>query len=279
MIPYFKTGLKNNEFCIWITGELLNEKDITKAMRKSLPEFDYCLTKGQLQIFSYAEWYLKGGIFSPDKVLNTWANNYNQMRAEGYECMRVAGDPGPLVEKHWARLIDYEARVNDSIGNYQMIALCTYSIEKCKRFKSIDLIRTHQFTLGKWNEKTRRLGMPTTRTVDNRKSSLPGSVVISGHKILERSIAAETGLDYLYVDLELDPTNFKIIGFSCSEIDDLHLTKKAFQKTLLGRKLKVGIKNTIEKIKKDLLSPFQKDFISAFEDADKQYEKMNKICK
>ena len=28
LVPYFKVGLENNEFCMWITGDLLDEKEI-----------------------------------------------------------------------------------------------------------------------------------------------------------------------------------------------------------------------------------------------------------
>jgi len=31
LVPYFKVGLENNEFCMWITGELLDEKEIRRT--------------------------------------------------------------------------------------------------------------------------------------------------------------------------------------------------------------------------------------------------------
>ncbi|MCK4786057.1 MAG: MEDS domain-containing protein [Desulfobacteraceae bacterium] len=31
LVPYLKVGLENNEFCMWITGELLDEKEIRRT--------------------------------------------------------------------------------------------------------------------------------------------------------------------------------------------------------------------------------------------------------
>jgi len=31
LLPYFKAGLENNEFCMWVTGELLDEKEIRRT--------------------------------------------------------------------------------------------------------------------------------------------------------------------------------------------------------------------------------------------------------
>ena len=44
--------------------------------------------------------------------------------------------------------------VNEAIGNYKMIALCTYCIDKCDAFEMIDVVSNHQFALikqaGEW---------------------------------------------------------------------------------------------------------------------------------
>ena len=70
LVPYFKAGLENNEFCMWVTSEPLSEEEAKEAMRKAVPNFDRYLKRGQIQIFSYTEWYLKGGAFNLQRVLN-----------------------------------------------------------------------------------------------------------------------------------------------------------------------------------------------------------------
>jgi len=46
LVPYFKTGLENNEFCMWITSEIFDVNEAKKAMRKAVPGFDQYLEKG-----------------------------------------------------------------------------------------------------------------------------------------------------------------------------------------------------------------------------------------
>jgi len=33
LVPYFKAGLENNEFCMWVTSEPLNKKEAEEVMR------------------------------------------------------------------------------------------------------------------------------------------------------------------------------------------------------------------------------------------------------
>ena len=40
LIPYFKAGLENNEFCMWITSEPLNAEDAEKALKKRVKNLD-----------------------------------------------------------------------------------------------------------------------------------------------------------------------------------------------------------------------------------------------
>ena len=275
LIPYFKTGLKNNEFCIWVTADHLNEKEIMETMRKSLPKFDSCFRKGQLQIFSYDEWYLKNGIVNPDKILKAWAEKCNQMCSEGYSSMRVSGDLSPLTEKHWANLMIYEAMVNKSIGNSKMTALCTYSIKKFKRSRIMEVVRNHQFTLG-GSKDNGLLKIAAEKNPGKKKMSLSGSIIISGYKKLECPTDAEKRVDYFYVDVKVDSATSRIIDFWCPEVDGLNLLKKICQKTLLGMKVKVGIKNTTEEIDKHFSSSLRKNLISVFEEAHKEYDKIIK---
>ena len=72
LVPYFKTGLENNEFCIWVTSEPLKEKEVKGAMRKAVPDFAQYLKRGQIEIVPHAEWYLEDGAFNGERVLNAW---------------------------------------------------------------------------------------------------------------------------------------------------------------------------------------------------------------
>jgi len=154
LVPYFIAGLENNEFCMWITSEPLSRKDVLKAMRKALPNFDQYLKRGQIEILPYTKWYLKGGEFNSQRVLDGWVDKLNQALARGYRGLRLTGNTFWLEKKDWRRFTDYENEVNSVIGKYQMVAVCTYSLDKCKANEVIDVVRNHQFALirreGEW---------------------------------------------------------------------------------------------------------------------------------
>ena len=45
LIPYYKTGLENNEFCLWVVVEPLTGVEAAKALRSAVPDFDQHLIK------------------------------------------------------------------------------------------------------------------------------------------------------------------------------------------------------------------------------------------
>lgn len=155
LVPYFKSGLENNEYCMWVTSKPLGKEDVLKAMKKALPNFDQHLKKGQIEILPHTQWYLKGGKFDSKRVLNGWVDKCDQALAKGYEGLRLTGNTFWLEKKDWRKFTDYEEEVNNLIGKYRMIAICTYSLDKCGTNEVIDVISNHQFTLikreGKWN--------------------------------------------------------------------------------------------------------------------------------
>ncbi len=150
LVPYFKAGLENNEFCVWITSEPLSEKEVKEAMRKAVPDFAQYLKEGQIEIIPHTEWYLKHGAFNLQRVLNAWIDKLEQSQATGYDGMRVTGSTAWLEKEDWRNFITYEEEVNNAIGNCHMLAICTYSLDKCGFGEIIDVVQNHQNVLIRW---------------------------------------------------------------------------------------------------------------------------------
>jgi PAS domain S-box-containing protein len=147
LVPYFKAGLENNEFCIWITAEPLSTQDAKEAMRKALPNLAQHLQRGQFQIIPHTEWYLKGGAFNLQRILNEWIEKLNQALARGYDGVRVTGDAAWLEKRNWRDFTQYEEKVNKAIDKYRMLAICSYCIDKCGASEVLDVTNTHRFAL------------------------------------------------------------------------------------------------------------------------------------
>jgi PAS domain S-box-containing protein len=154
LVPYFKAGLEDNEFCMWITSEPLGVEEAQQVLEDALPGLNTLLEKGQMEILSYSEWYLQGGDFNPELVLEGWVDRLNQARLRGFDGLRLSGNTFWLEDDIWDDFIHYEDMVNKVIGRYPMMALCTYSLDKCSASEILDVINTHKFTMarreGKW---------------------------------------------------------------------------------------------------------------------------------
>ncbi len=154
LVPYFKAGLENNEFCMWVTSEPLGEEEAKQAMQEAISDFDRYLTRGQIEIVPYTQWYLKDGHFDLQRVLNSWITKYNLALDNGYDGLRITGNAAWLEKRDWKNFADYEEEIDSVIDKYRMIAICTYCLEKCGASEIIDVVRNHQFALikreGKW---------------------------------------------------------------------------------------------------------------------------------
>jgi hypothetical protein len=149
LVPYFKAGLQNNEFCVWVTSKFLTKEQALKAMEKAVPGFSVYLTKGQMEIFPYTDWYLKDGRLDIQRSLDMCMEKNNQAFSRGFAGMRASGDLRWIHNtENWADLTSYEAELNKVIGGTNALALCTYSLERCSAAQVSDVIKNHQFVLG-----------------------------------------------------------------------------------------------------------------------------------
>ena len=77
LVPYFKAGLENNEFCIWIAPQPLEVEEAKEALRSVVPDFDVYLGRGQIEIFPYTHGYINEGVFDSKKVISGWSEKLN----------------------------------------------------------------------------------------------------------------------------------------------------------------------------------------------------------
>jgi len=154
LIPYIKKGLENNQFCVWVTSEDLSEEEAKEKLKSEIKNFNEFLKKGQIEIFPYTEWYLKDGEFNFQRVLDGWVQKYNYAISQGFNGLRVTGNTAWIERKDWKDFSEYEEEINNVVGNYRMIVLCTYAAEKCGIDEILGVMKTHQVATirkeGKW---------------------------------------------------------------------------------------------------------------------------------
>ncbi len=166
LIPYFKTGLQNNEFCMWITSEPLHADEAKKVLQKKLDNFDDYLKKGQIEILESTEWYTKSGTFNAEKVLSGWIKKEAEARKNGFDGLRLTGNTFWLEKKDWKDFTNYEEVINHVIGNYKMVAICSYSLDRCNASEIIDVVSNHQFAIIKREGLWHRIENPEAKKVE-----------------------------------------------------------------------------------------------------------------
>ena len=165
LVRYFKVGLENNERCIWVIPENLSEAEATNALGASVPRIDRHLAACDIEIVSHADWYLRAGNFSSQRVVESWKERVEGALAKGYAGLRVTGDVVWENKNGWKDFADYESVINESMRDLRMTALCTYAVNKCGAAQVFDVLSTHQLALAKRNG-----ALEVVETADSRKT-------------------------------------------------------------------------------------------------------------
>ncbi len=147
LVPYFKAGIENNEFCLLVSEKSPENNDLLHLLKKAVPDFDQCLYTGQFEILTPKQAYLPDGVFNVEKILAGWLKKHHQAAAKGYEGTRVAGNTAWLRKRDWAKFTSYEDAINDSIASLNLIALCPYPVAKRSDIEIVDVIRNHAVAL------------------------------------------------------------------------------------------------------------------------------------
>jgi len=175
LIPYFKTGLENNESCVWVVSDPLGEEEAKNAFIQAVPEADRYLVEGHIEIVSHnifpfsrqqtspaghieivphTEWYLKGGVFIAEKVIDGWNEKLAEALARGYAGLRANGNEAWLTEENRKDFIQYEKTLDEELADKRMIVLCSYPLSSSPAAEIFDVVKTHQLAIlrrrGNW---------------------------------------------------------------------------------------------------------------------------------
>src|SRR5882724_6976070 len=73
LVPYFKTGLENKEFCFWvISNAILTVEEAKAALGKVVPDIEQQVAVGNIEIIDATPWYLEGNRLDTMRVNKAW---------------------------------------------------------------------------------------------------------------------------------------------------------------------------------------------------------------
>lgn len=146
VVPYLRAGLLNNERCFWVTSGAPETKEAENALRQAVPDLDDYLETSRLEIVPDTTWYLRGGVFDPQRILDDLIGKLEQALAQGCAGLRVTGEAW-LKPGNWKGFLDYEERAGYCIRDYAMLALCSYRLDRCSAGELLEVFGAHQSAL------------------------------------------------------------------------------------------------------------------------------------
>ena len=143
LVPYFKTGLENNEYCVWIGSNPFNIEKVLMQLRRSIPLFDEFLSRKSFEIIPVTEWYLKDGRYNATETLNKWNLKLSNAFERGHEGMRIHDYKGWLDHEDWKIFVQYEKELVKIISNSRIILMSSYPIAKSDASMLLDVMQLH----------------------------------------------------------------------------------------------------------------------------------------
>lgn len=156
VVPYFKAGLENKEFCLWVISDsdLITVEEAKGALAQAVTDLERHLADENIEILNGQDWYFEKNLLNLERVKNAWDEKLKRALARGYDGMRASGDTLWLAEKDWKDFCAYEKQVNDWITDQFMTVLCTYPLAKSGAMEVLDVVQSHQFVIarrqGEW---------------------------------------------------------------------------------------------------------------------------------
>jgi hypothetical protein len=145
LVPYFKQGLENNDACVWLVGDLRAE-EAKNALAAAVPNLDYYLAKGQMQIRHYTDLYTSpdGTVKPADTLCEEFAAMGATVTANGFRGLRASGSVSWVdTDDAMSRFMEYETKVHCAIQDSRMTAVCTYPARSAALHPCRELIHNH----------------------------------------------------------------------------------------------------------------------------------------
>ncbi|WP_345817163.1 MEDS domain-containing protein (plasmid) [Paraburkholderia sp. PREW-6R] len=184
LVPYFEAGLKDNERCLWVASDPLSAEEAETAMVEALPDMKKYIASGQINFRPASDWYLGNGTFDADRVIEQWIGFEKESRARGFEGLRVTGNTFWLDRTRWHDFAAYESRLNQTLGKYRIICVCSYCLQRSTAADVLDVCNSHQFAL------TRRNG--TWQLVESDPLAVARAELARANAELEARVEART---------------------------------------------------------------------------------------
>lgn len=142
---FFRLGLENNEFCLWLFPQQFSEQAAMDALHQAIPDLEHHIAKRSIELRPIEEWYVCDGVFEIEKAIERWKGKVNDALAKGYAGLRGFGNPDRLLVEHPQSLAEFEKEFEKWIAERRMVVGCAYPLALMSAIQIFDVAAAHQF--------------------------------------------------------------------------------------------------------------------------------------
>jgi len=188
-VPFFKTGLENNEYCVWITSRHTTIEDAIIALKDEMPGIDQYFERGSIEILTSPDWFMLNGQFALDNAIQFIYNRLDMAIEHGFVGLRINGDDTWRDHKLWQDFMEFERALTPAIADKRLIVSCSWQLTKCSATDVLDVGLLHESVVSKRKDKWEILETPQlieTKAQLNLEKVLLEKQVAKGTRELNR---------------------------------------------------------------------------------------------
>src|SRR5437764_5342819 len=144
LLPFVRDGLERGERAYHILPSQ-QRAEYLDQLRSAGIDVATAQQRGQLNVVTSEETYLRGGHFSMDGMLAQIQEALETGAMLGFPLTRLLGHPELVLEELSGvnEFIEYEMRLNDVLPSYDDPVICLYDTNLLNGTLAVDILRTH----------------------------------------------------------------------------------------------------------------------------------------
>ncbi|OHD07276.1 MAG: hypothetical protein A2086_05405 [Spirochaetes bacterium GWD1_27_9] len=163
LISYFRNGLLENEYCLWIMPDFTKKDEINELFDKNIENYSYYISKKQIDLYSFSEWFLKDGIFEKDIYVDKFFQKYQYTLENNFDGLRYAGF---INNKFYEDALAYEYFIDNFTLDRKMITICSYSTNNIFFDKILNIVNDHKIWIAKENDNLKIFNPPHIKNLE-----------------------------------------------------------------------------------------------------------------
>jgi len=147
LVPYFETGLENNEYCVWVASDPFPAEECLVELGKAVPNLDVYLKRQQIAITDSKTFYAGQGKFDAESALQALVGAEEFALKHVFDGLRISGNTSWLTRTEWTTFAHYELYADIVLRRRKAIGLCSYPLDRCAPLDIIEAVSGHRLVL------------------------------------------------------------------------------------------------------------------------------------